>query len=421
MGTLLLFGRAPGAAPGSPDGTGNVDKGWIEAPRVDLHKESVDGSVVQDTGQGGLSADRWVALPAFLDQARHARGAVDALGLPGGGAPAFPALWASWGRFTSALDQWQATRDALVALANDIVSYATVVVPQSYGRIEGMLNDGASVDAIAALLGEAIAQAGQRADRARALAAAIAPPVAAINDLAGAFHAVQRNPPTRITLRSAPSLCLAYDGNGDAVVSNTGGGDNPAQHWTIEPVRMFIPGWVFRTATGDRTLTVPAGDTGEREGSRPRLIQTGQAGPNGLDGGAAVFIHYSSGYLQPGKWSGHTLDCAGNSGWNSGTPVLCWEQNDGDNQKWSFTARSLGDLDFYDAIAPVVTVSGSGLSALQHLEGDWRAVADDLGDGLAQLRGVDSTAGFIGGLQIESVTGEWADLAREAQAAIALL
>jgi hypothetical protein len=125
------------------------------------------------------------------------------------------------------------------------------------------------------------------------------------------------------------------------------------------------------------------------------------------------------GYISSACYRRHTLDCAGDDGWQAGTPVLHWVQNGGRNQKWSFepAPRPLREVLFYDAVAETGSATES-VSGFQHLHGDWNAVAADLRRGIAQLTsGIDITEPFIADLQIDQAILAWADLAKDIKAA----
>ncbi|RYY41905.1 MAG: hypothetical protein EOP59_11250, partial [Sphingomonadales bacterium] len=349
--------------------------------------------VVWNKDTVALTTDQWSALATFLSAGHAAKNAVAATGISGNVPSDLASLWSGWQAFSTALDAWDTLRSGMIAAANDIIAYANGTAKTLYAQIDALLDGMGLGDpapaAVFPLLETAISDAAARADAAAAMAGKFAPFVSATNALVAAQSLATRNPPVRVTMPEIGTVCLSHDGNGQAIGGSISNVNDRAQLWTITRARGH-DGWVFRNAdatkalavgplTGVDTSSLPHGTSAESlmpQGPRPTLVASVAGDWDDFE--TACFTHTGEGYLQPALWPNHTLDCSGNDGWDQGTPVLCWMKNDGSNQKWAFTPRSDAALSFFDAMVPLVIAGGNGIGALEHLEGSWRAIVDDL-------------------------------------------
>lgn len=373
----------------------------------------------------GLGTAEWQALAAFVAAARAAKNNVVASGISGSVPTDLAILWSAWQSFSTALDDWETLRQSLITAANDIIAYASGTASTLYKQIDDLLNSMMPGDpappAVFPLLAQAIADATARNTSAAGLTTKFAPFVTATNDLLAALRSAKRNPPIRVMLSDLGTLCLSHDENGQAIAGSVTDSSDPNQFWTV--VRTG-GGWAFSTADGSKTLAVgpmqgvdisslPHGTSAESlmpEGPRPTLVNGGPS-PYSM-WNTTDFALTGEGYLQPAQWPSHTLDCCGNGGWDQGTPILCFLKNGGSNQHWSFDARSDAAMAFYDALTPLNAPSGSGTSAIEHLEGAWGAVRDDLQAGVTGLQSIQPKDGFVAALEVDAVTSNWANLAK---------
>jgi hypothetical protein len=331
---------------------------------------------------------------------------------------------------------------ALNDLAADVISYATNIVPEHYGALANALKcligrkpTGAELAACTGLLNTVAAEADQRATRAEQLAAKFDPIVEAAVQLGAAFQATERNPPVRIVLPEIPFMCLSY-GNDHLACAGDTRHDSPRQHWTVtvDPATGLACFGQDDGKGGHFFLVCPPGRLPDdnqgfpfilvKELPRPEVITLPPIG-NPMHPAADPHAWFlvpglgQRGYISSASYRRHTLDCAGDDGWQAGTPVLHWIQNGGRNQKWSFepAPRPVREVLFYDAVAETGSAA-KNVSGFQHLHGDWNAVAADLRRGIARLTsGIEITEPFIAGLQIEQAILAWADLAKEIKAA----
>lgn len=359
-----------------------------------------------------------------------------------GAETAFHELFRLWNRLAEAAAQWSGIRAALIGLGEDIVRYATGIVPDRYRALAAFFAEAEdrplspdSATRCRALLEAIVAEAEGRVTNARELSSRIAPLHEALSEFADAFGREVRSPDIRIELPDTPPLCLSYGDDGYAMAGDPANG--PArQLWRVEPDEAS-GAFTIRTPDGARAMVT---DTKEAIfeamrrpgwgpwawGPRPTPLPRPQPylAPADVAGtsSAALFDlnRTGTGYIVPREWPGRTFDCAGNSGWEQGTAILNWEQNGGNNQHWRCVPppRLASELRFYDIAAPIVR--SLDLSGLGMLEGDWRAIAEELKDGVADtLRSIDANEPLVGSLSVEETIRTWADLAARAEEAMA--
>ena len=270
------------------------------------------------------------------------------------------------------------------------------------------------------------AEASTRAQAAAQAAGKSGPLVQALSALQGSFGDVRRNPPVKVILPQIPGVCLSYGDDGSACGGDANG-TNPRNLWQVYPV---APGaeWYF-VANDGRVLAIQSDghDSPTRyqhfdQTARPCLIPAAAALQGGESRPIATFRipePDQGGLIQNQRYPRYAMDCAGNSGWGAGTPILNFVVNNGVNQHWRLDPPTwdMGELDFYDLVAPI---AGSSLSiaALERIEGDWRAVADDLNAAIAKAQAsVNTTIPILGVLQVQEIVTAWGGLAQEAAAA----
>ena len=344
------------------------------------------------------------------------------------------ALTSAWQTFAAQLDGWTAqTEPALKAAAADLVSFGNDVAPAGYGPVISMLKAvGAEpltpqqAQICADALSTMAAAAQTRAQVAAQASSQLGPFVQALSSLQTTFAQTERNPPVQVSLPDCGAICLSYGDDGLACAGDSSR-DDPRHHWVVTPLPSGS-GWSL-TANDGRMLVFEFGDyivLGMRMPAtgRPSLVPASSATANGLPLPNATFnvpMAGQKGLIQNQSNLRFTLDCSGDDGWQDGTPVLIWSVNDGPNQHWQCEppAWIVGKLRFYDAVAPIAGATLS-LSALQQLEGDWQAVANDLNATIAEAKAsVDTQVPFVGALQVQQVLTAWGNLANEAQAAAA--
>jgi len=352
-----------------------------------------------------------------------------------------PALSDAWRDFINAAGQWEGSvRPGLQGLADDIISYAHDTAPQLYGQLAERLRpleDRAPVkeeaDACVAIL-DALAQAAdERAQRAVDLSRQLAPFAEAVRRFGDAFAQHERNPAVRVMLPDIPFMCLSFGDDSLACAGDVRNTDR-RQFWVLD----FQPqrgAYTFTSAADPGRMLIvdqdpqliqlgrsaPFGFSLLNEGPRPRMEARSNLMSGGMVADAALFQIPPSHdrYIQNVNYSSLTLDCAGDDDWQQGTPILAFRKNDGANQHWSFDPplRSWQEIQFHDIVAPVGEMAGQ-VSGLQHLQGDWAAIADDMRTGVAHMiSSVELNQPFIAGLQIEEVLSAWGQLAQEAEAA----
>jgi hypothetical protein len=424
MSALKLFG--------TPDTSG------AEVPRGMSKMAVVPGEDASSPASGpsspfALDPEEWRNLAFFSNNAAQSRDEIRQL-LPRTGA--YPRINDAWGRFDAQIDIWSNSRGELIALADDIVDYALQIVPALYtriGEVLGILSQG-SPDAtvitnaraeLQTLVTQAAAEANARATRAVAVSQTIQPYSDAARDLVSAVKENEQNPPQRILLDEIPFLCLSVGGDGLTIAGDTRRGDDANQLWVIEPLADGGP-YLFRNANGSQVLKIDHQDGMEqsipligrtmeqmiKEGPRPHMV-------GGSDGQECQFWITGDRYIQPAQWPSHTLDCSGDDDWGQGTPVLNWRKNDGRNQKWKASPKTRTDIVYHGLCASIAELA-RGIPAFQHLEGDWRAIADDLTSGIAQvMQQLDSGVPVVAALDVQATINAWKDVANEAQAAAA--
>lgn len=348
----------------------------------------------------------------------------------------------AWQGFINAAGEWdRSVRPGLQVLADDIISYAHDTAPQLYGQLaerlrplEGRSPSKEEADDCVAIL-DALAQAAdQRAQRAVDLSRQIAPFAEAVRGFGDALAQHERNPAVRVMLPDIPFMCLSYGDDGLACAGDVRNTDR-RQFWVLD----FQPqrgAYTFTSAADPgRVLIVdqdpqlielgkisgPFGIAFLNEGPRPRMEAWTNVTREGVVANAALFHipPFHDRYIQNVSYNSLTLDCAGNDDWQQGTPVLAFRKNDGANQHWSFDPplRSQQEIQFHDIVAPVGEMARQ-VSGLQHLQGDWAAIADDMRAGVTHvLSCVELNQPFIAGLQVDEVLSAWGELAQEAAAA----
>jgi len=413
-------------------------------PSTAIHMETrnltvVDGAVVKTVQPAvavasspfELSPASWAMLVALTQDVALRNEKVHAIA--GSGLFNNAVLMNAWNAFAGQAIHWEGeVKPALKQLADGIVTYAEVDAPTLYGRLEAMLQQlsdrpptQSEADACAGILKELAAAARTRADRAGALAAQVAPFAASVREFGYVFGSQERNPAVRLGMPDIPYICLSYNDALQACAGDTRI-DDRRQLWTIEQAGPFL---VFVSAANpDLVLTVEAmrPNVGFSEvlrmmalASRPRLAKRGEGGQ-----GSNLFVVEPDGdrlYVRNCNYPGATLDCAGDYGWQQGTDVLNFSKNGGRNQHWAFSPqpRTQAEIGFYDVIAPVGGLA-QHVGELQHLQGDWAAVADDMENGVAKvLESVQRNEPFVASLQVDEVLGAWKSLADEARAASA--
>jgi hypothetical protein len=421
--SLLLFTRDPSPAPAIGGGKSTI----VQPP--DGSGKSVVPAPVSQSDPFALSADDWRRLAAFANTGLQMRNTLRQF------APrqsALQQLAAAWGPLDGQLDRWGGARDALVGLGKDIIGYARDVAPPLYKRIGEILGklsdrpDKALEAELRTLLAKATAEADGRAQRAAQWSVTIGPFADTARRFVEVLSANQRNPAIRVQLDEIPYMGLSADGNWLAIAGDQRNAADGRQFWVIEQVAPDGP-YTLQTADGSRMLMADRVDGMDRnfplgnmkmeqvikEGPRPRLAPFGEV----RNRPETEFWFTGDRYIQPLLWPHHTLDCAGDDGWQQGTPVLNWIKNDGRNQKWKVRPRSFWDLHFFDACRTVGLQAG-GIPSFQHLQGDWLAISKDLNDGiLGVLKGLDTGVPFIAQFDIAATLSAWADVANEAQQA----
>lgn len=428
MTNLLLF------APRS------IQVGTVNKTASDGHMSAASPARASDSGPFAISQEAWSNLARMVPEGlARTDAARDMIALGSFSSAALPDAW--WG-FINAAGEWdRSVRPGLQTLADDIISYAHDTAPQLYGQLAERLRpleDRApskeEADACVAIL-DALAQAAdQRARRALDLSRQVGPFAEAVRGFGDAFAQHERNPAVRVMLPDIPFMCLSYGDDNLACAGDVRITDK-RQFWVLD----FQPqsgAYTFTNAAApDRMLIVdqdprlielgnmrsPFGISFVNEGPRPRMEARGNVTPGGVVADAALFRipPFHDRYIQNVSYHSLTLDCAGNDGWQQGTPVLAFLKNGGANQHWSFDPplRSLQEIDFHDMIAPVGIMAGQ-VGGLQHLQGDWAAIADDMRAGVARvLSCVELNQPFIAGLQVDEVLSAWGQLAQEAAAA----
>lgn len=428
MTNLLLF------APRS------IQAGAVSKTAVDARMSAASPARPSDSGPFAISQEAWTNLarmvPEGLDRVDVTR---HIIAMGPFSSSALPDAW--WG-FINAAGEWdRSVRPGLQVLADDIISYAHDTAPQLYGQLAERLRpledrppSKEEADACVVILAALAQAADQRAQRAVELSRQVAPFAEAVRRFGDAFAQHERNPAVRVMLPDIPFMCLSYGDDGLACAGDVRNSDK-RQFWVVD----FQPqkgAYTFTSvADPDRVLIVdqdprlielgnmrvPFGIAFFNEGPRPRMEVRGNVTPGGVVADAALFRipPFHDRYIQNVNYNSLTLDCAGDDGWQQGTPVLAFLKNGGANQHWSFDPplRRLEEIDFHDIVEPVGVMAGQ-VSGLQHLQGDWAAIADDMRAGVAHvLSCVELNQPFIAGLQVDEVLSAWSQLAQEAAAA----
>ncbi len=420
MAQVLLFKRADTSIPASFRNLTVVDGATVKTVQP----------AVQVSNPFELSPASWARLAALTREAVIRIGKAQAIA--GSGPFNLIELRNAWNAFAAQAVHWEGeVKPALKILADGIVSYANQDAPTLYGRLEAMLqtlSDRAptqqEADACAAILKDLASAARKRADQAGQLAAQVGPFAAVVREFANVFGRQERNPAVRLGLPDIPFMCLQYNDGLWACAGDTRVNDR-RQLWTVEqqggafvfvsaadPSLVLMADWNEQLAHMPPFFAIP-------QMPRPRVAPRGQQPPE-----ATWFVVDGDGdrcYVRSYYYPSYTLDCAGNDGWQQGTDVLNFRKNGGRNQHWAFSPmpRSNAEIGFYDVIAPVGGLA-QGVGELQHLQGDWAAVADDMESGVARvLECVQLNEPFVASLQVDEVLGAWKGLADEARAASA--
>jgi len=116
----------------------------------------------------------------------------------------------------------------------------------------------------------------------------------------------------------------------------------------------------------------------------------------------------------------YVLDISGNSGWGPGTDILCYWNNNGNNQHWSFQPqpRNPAEVHFYDIIAPAASLDPPSVVAdVQRMYGAWGSISKDLELGLEAMGPkFDLGEPFISGLNADAAIASWKSVADDAAA-----
>ena len=423
MTNLLLF--APRSIP----------VGAVNKTAVDARMPDASPARASDSGPFAISQEAWSNLARMVPEGLARSGIAS-------GPFSSPVLPNAWLGFINAARDWDGSvRPGLQALADDIISYAHDEAPRWYGELAERLRpleerapSKEEADACVAILGALAQAADQRAQRAVDLSRHVGPFAAAVRAFGDAFAQHERNPAVRVMLPDIPFMCLSFGDDNLACAGDVRTTDK-RQFWVLD----FQPrsgAYTFTNAAApDRVLIVdqdpgliklgnmraPFGMALLHEGPRPRMEARGNVTPGDVVADAALFRipPFHDRYIQNVNYDSLTLDCSGNDGWQQGTPVLAFLKNGGANQHWSFDPplRSLQEIEFHDIVAPVGVMAGQ-VSGLQHLQGDWAAIADDMRAGVAHvLSCVELNQPFIAGLQVDEVLSAWGQLAQEAAAA----
>lgn len=346
-----------------------------------------------------------------------------------------PVLLDAWINFANAADAWdQDARGAARTLAEDIVSYARDVAPELYRRLAALLGPlkarAPSLEearACQAILEPLCRAAEERARRAGALGAAIAPLADTAARLGRVFAGRQRNPAVRIVLPHVPGLCLAYDDHFFACASDMATFDR-RQSWVLEPsgdaymlVSAADPDLVLIIDQDEDLIPLtrtPPPFTFADRGPRPRMARR-----DATPADAARFLVSVSSdlYLQNVSYQTLALECPGDGGWRHGAPVVTTLKRGGATQRWAFDPplRSRQELIFHDVVAPAAD-HGVEVGGLRRLQDDWMAIAEDLRAGAGQiLRSAEREQPFDAAGSVVDVLDGWRRLAGEARNAAA--
>jgi hypothetical protein len=418
----------PGSSPGfSMDGEPGLGGATISGPEPDRAPEPFSGAMAKWPALRGV-------VVAVVGATEGARGAI---GQSGADSP-FHEMFRTWNTLAETAAQWSTIREALTGLGQDIIRYAGTV-PDRYRALAAFFEEGQdhplspdSATRCRALLDAIVTEAEARVASAHELSTRIEPLLEALSVFADTFRREVRNPDIRIELPDTYSLCLSYDDDGKAVAGDPANG--PArQLWRVEPDE-DSGAHTIRTTDGTRAMvTHTAAEViemlqrqmreaamGAMSFSRPQPYLAPVDVVGRSSAGLFDLNRTGSGYIVPRDWPGYTFDCAGNSGWAQGTAILNWEQNGGNNQHWRClpSPRLASELRFYDLAAPII--HALDLSAFGRLEGEWRAIAEELKDGVADtLRSIDANEPLIASLSVEQTIIAWSDLATRAGEAIA--